>query len=295
MKGNKFKVYIASGWFNDRDREILSRLESLLGRYSDLATIYSPRRDGVKLEPEQFHSQELRKRVFDDNVANIDSSDLVIANLDTGSKGLDTGTVWEVGHAMAAGVPVVAIDRDGHLPEVMNSICEGLDGYFNDFNKLEEYFLGSLAVSDAKESVRQTNAPRILLIGPDDTPELVEGNQKISDLLLDNFGKRFRWMADLKHENMFARIDDMFSGVDVVLAVIDERNPVVSWVMGQAYTRGIPIISYTNFDYGVNLMLMCSILTHCKGLDELKGIIQILKRDGLSGISEFDNSNIRVY
>ena len=196
---------------------------------------------------------------------------------------------------MAAGVPVVAIDRDGHLPEVMNSICEGLDGYFNDFNKLEEYFLGSLAVSDAKESVRQTNAPRILLIGPDDTPELMEGNQKISDLLLDNFGKRFRWMADLKHENMFARIDDMFSGVDVVLAVIDERNPVVSWVMGQAYTRGIPIISYTNFDYGVNLMLALSLVRHVKGMDDLKTVIDILKREGINGLGDFNTESLRVY
>lgn len=295
MKGNKFKVYIASGWFNDRDREILSNLEEMLGKYSELAIIYSPRRDGVKLEPDQFHSQELRKRVFDDNVANIDSSDLVIANLDTGSKGLDTGTVWEVGHAMAAGVPVVAIDQDGHLSEIMNSICEGLDGYFSDIAKLEEYFLGSLAVSDAKESVRQTNAPRILFIGPDDTPELVEGNQKISDLLLDNFGKRFRWMADLKHENMFARIDDMFSGVDVVLAVIDERNPIVSWVMGQAYTRGIPIISYTNFDYGVNLMLALSIVRHVKGLEDLKTVIDILKREGIDGLGGFNTESLRVY
>lgn len=295
MKGNKFKVYIASGWFNDRDREILSTLEEMLGKYSETAIIYSPRRDGVKLEPEQFHSQELRKRVFDDNVANIDSSDLVIANLDTGSRGLDTGTVWEVGHAMARGIPVVAIDREGRLSSIMNSICDGLDGYFQDFDKLEEYFVGSMAVSDARESVRQSNAPRILLIGPDDTPELVEGNQKISDLLLDNFGKRFRWMADLKHENMFARIDDMFSGVDVVLAVIDERNPVVSWVMGQAYTRGIPIISYTNFDYGVNLMLALSIVRHVKGLDDLKTVIDILKREGINGLGDFNTESLRVY
>ena len=61
--GRKIKVYCASGWFTPRTRDILDKLESLLTN-NEHVSLYSPRRDGIMLPPNQKHDTALRESIF---------------------------------------------------------------------------------------------------------------------------------------------------------------------------------------------------------------------------------------
>lgn len=53
---------------------------------------------------------------------------------------------------------------------------------------------------------------------------------------------------------------------DLVFAVVDDRDPGVIWEMGYAYARSIPIITYTDRDFGLNVMISMSVAAHVKGM-----------------------------
>lgn len=68
-------------------------------------------------------SQELRSRVFYDNWSNIDDADLVIAVIDN----FDTGTMWEIGYAYKAHVPVVTTTANDYGCNLM--LAESIIGH----------------------------------------------------------------------------------------------------------------------------------------------------------------------
>lgn len=56
---------------------------------------------------------------------------------------------------------------------------------------------------------------------------------------------------------------------DIVIAVIDDRDTGTTWEMGYAYASNKPVISISNNDYGINIMLAESARAHLKSLDEI--------------------------
>lgn len=66
-------------------------------------------------------------------------------------------------------------------------------------------------------------------------------------------------------------IDD----ADLMLAVIDNFDVGVMWEVGYAYARQVPIVTYTNKDYGCNLMLAHSIVGHLKDLRSAEDVLEI--------------------
>lgn len=104
------KIYIASPFFNDRECEVLSEVETLL-KSRDL-DVYSPReheeRDGNVGKP------EWSKETFEKDKAAIDWCDIVVM-LYWGNYS-DSGTAWECGYAFGTKKPIVVL----HLGESSN-------------------------------------------------------------------------------------------------------------------------------------------------------------------------------
>lgn len=295
MIKNNLKVYCAGGWFTEYQDEVLTNLENLL-REAEGVSAYFPRHDGVKLSPNEFHDHNLRRRVFDDNVSHILDSDVVVAALDGRDGTYDTGTVWEAGYAASHGIPVIAFDTVGKIKERFSSVHSQFDACIYDYDELK-YAL-HLLVRDKNSSFKPDNTGKVLFVGPDDTEHQMQINAELVSILFENCGKSIRWLDNLSHNNLYTKdsesVDSIFQNVEYVVAVIDDRHPIVSWIMGQAYERNIPIITYTNFDYTVNLMLLFSIVAHCKGIDSLKDVIQKIKRGGIQSLEPFDTTAMKA-
>lgn len=291
---NKNKVYCAGGWFTPNQDKVQTIMENVLRGREEL-NVYYPRHDGVKLESNQIHDPGMREKVFKDNISHIDTADLVIANLDGRDGYQDTGTCYEVGYAMAQGIPVIGFQLDGgnmmyHMKALSTKMvmCTGID----ELNSVLDSILNGSLVLGAKSNI---TGDKVLFIAPDDKEENIKNANNLASILIENFNGKFKWVDNTSNPRIGEDQDELFNDVGLLVAVIDDRHPIVSWSLGQAYCRGIPIISYTNYDYGVNIMLLCSILNHVKGVDEFKNIIQKIKRFGINSIEKGDFSNIKAF
>lgn len=284
------KIYLASGWFTENTESSISMLEEKLRNRPHIQP-YFPRHDGVKLTPNEFHDHKLRKRVFNENVQNISSSDYLLVNLDGSDGFYDTGTCWELGYAMAHNIPVIVYDPTEKIYDNFRGLASGFFTYCGSPESVD-HALDLVVQSHIRE---KSSVGKLLFVGPSDTEQQRDVNSDIlATVVLESHGPLFREVTTT-HPTLFEHIEEIFKGVSYMVAVIDDRHPIVSWMMGQAQERGIPIVSYTNYDYGVNIMLSCGVLTHCKGKDELRSVIQKIKREGFLGFSEYDTSALKAY
>ena len=65
-----------------------------------------------------------------------------------------------------------------------------------------------------------------------------------------------------------SNIDNMVKA-NIIIAVIDGRDIGTIWEMGFAYALGKTVISYTNMDHGLNVMLAKSVQAHVKSMVDL--------------------------
>ena len=84
------KVYFASPWFNPDQAEREDRVKSKLRELG--FNVWSPK-DNCVCSP--IADEAMRNKVFDDNVKNIKTCDIIFAITD----GKDMGTIWEAGYA----------------------------------------------------------------------------------------------------------------------------------------------------------------------------------------------------
>jgi hypothetical protein len=84
------KVYFASPWFNPDQAEREDRVKSKLRELG--FNVWSPK-DNCVCSP--IADEAMRNKVFNDNVENIKSCDIIFAITD----GKDMGTIWEAGFA----------------------------------------------------------------------------------------------------------------------------------------------------------------------------------------------------
>jgi len=275
----KISIYLASSWFTPKMREILDILESELSSRDNIS-LYSPRRDGIVLPPNQKHDTSLRESIFKENIENIIKADLVLANIDCTDSYNDPGTIYEVGYAMANNVPVIGFTSSmKDLGSRFKGISDGFDFIILGYDELNKY-LDTLIPSTKDTS------NKVLLVGAGNE----DVDNKIASYIMDS-GANLRWVNEM-HSDIYSRIDEIFENVQYMIAIIDDRKTLVSWMIGQAYARGIPIITYSDFNWGINVMLLVSVLTHLRGVDELSQFLQQVKREGLESIPKFDISQI---
>lgn len=62
---------------------------------------------------------------------------------------------------------------------------------------------------------------------------------------------------------------------DLVVACIDDRDIGTIFEIGYAFAESVPIFTFTNQGYGMNLMLAESTLAHCKGVEQLKQALEM--------------------
>lgn len=114
------KVYFASPWFNPDQAE---REERVKGRLRELGfNVWSPK-DNCVCSP--IADEEMRQKVFGDNMHNIVTCDILFAITD----GKDMGTIWEAGFANGINYMLESIDKR----IVIVYYCEtlGPNGRFN--------------------------------------------------------------------------------------------------------------------------------------------------------------------
>lgn len=99
-------VYIASGWFNDRQALDLKFIKSVLN--TNKIKYYSPKDHTPKVN---FKKSSDRSLVFTSNLIEIGKADWVIVN----TRDKDMGTIFEAGYAFAINTPMLylAIDLEG--------------------------------------------------------------------------------------------------------------------------------------------------------------------------------------
>ena len=280
--GNKIKVYLASSWFTPATEEIRFNLEGMLSVRPDVE-LYSPKRDGIMLPPNQRHDTALRESIFNDNISHIVSADLVIANVYSMDSYNDTGTMYEIGYAMANNVPVLGFTT------TMDQVDVRFKGILGGMNVVTGYSTLTAVLDELIPRLLDkdtTKTGKVLFVGNGNK----DVDETIASYIMDS-GANLRWLNDI-HNEVYTRIDEIFENVDYMIAVIDDRKTIVSWMIGQAYARGIPVVTYSNYDYGINIMLLVSVLTHIRGTEELSAFLQQVQRQGLESIPKFDISQM---
>lgn len=127
------KVYFASPWFTPEQEAREVRVKNKLRELG--FNVWSPKENCV-CSP--ISSEDLRKKVFDDNCKNIETSNILFAITD----GKDMGTIWEAGYANGLNRTCSIINEAtkkafevdlGYTPIKIVYYCEtlGKNGQFN--------------------------------------------------------------------------------------------------------------------------------------------------------------------
>lgn len=100
-KVNK-KVYFAGPWFTDRDNQVYDFCVKT-------AKLFKQKGPEIFFPRENSQSAGYNpKETFNNNIENIDNSDIVVAFVST----KDVGTAFELGHAYKAGIPIYLLVYD---------------------------------------------------------------------------------------------------------------------------------------------------------------------------------------
>lgn len=116
-KIDQLKVYFASPWFRPDQAEREDRVKSKLRELG--FNVWSPK-DNCVCSP--IAGEDMRKKVFSDNVNNIADADIIFAITDS----KDMGTIWEAGYACG-----MNRTRDKKITVVYYCETLGPDGQFN--------------------------------------------------------------------------------------------------------------------------------------------------------------------
>lgn len=288
------KIYVAGPSFNPKQVEVRLRMESILLNMASLLDyeLYRPFVDGVKLKSEELNDPKVCEKVFSDNMSHIDDCDIVVANLDT-SGVKDQGTNVEIGYAMAKGIPVIAYAEDSKFYEdykpIVNrfsSICIGeteLKMCLCKWDKFErkhelEYSYDPqnkkvLYVADTSKTNHQEFLDRI------------SGMHKI-------IGFNLVFIDDPMNCTYQSYLDDILSELRYIILNIDDRHQMISWFFGQCYARNIPIITLTDHDYGVNVMMLYALLKHFQKIDDLHEFMENMEKNPNIDMSKLDKSDV---
>lgn len=111
------KIYFAHPKFNEAQKAFAEGFLTQLTRLDDALTILDPFEYSPNIEGDRELVKKLAKTVLDANHRLIQASDLIIAVID----GRDIGVIYEVGYAVALGIPVITISAHDYDVNIMLS------------------------------------------------------------------------------------------------------------------------------------------------------------------------------
>jgi nucleoside 2-deoxyribosyltransferase len=164
-------------------------------------------------------------------------------------------------------------------------------------------------------SRRASSIRRVYLAGPFFTPgqvELIKALEKLIESIeprLGLFSPRRDGIAilqDLTLEQKLKAAGRVFEqnkteihSSDMVFAVIDDRDPGTIWELGYAarirYIAVPKIVTFTNHNYGVNVMVQMCADGHCKGIDLARDLLSMYAAGDDAWEKDFRDFNEGVF
>jgi len=108
------KVYLASGWFNLAQKEMMDEIYHVLETLEGLQeiTLFAPFYDGIVLDPKNDPDWKSKMAgVWNLDINELSSSDLVVAS----TQDHDVGTIFECGYASAKRIPILCYNSNPEL------------------------------------------------------------------------------------------------------------------------------------------------------------------------------------
>lgn len=154
MAAYKNKVYLASPFFSDGQKDRIDQVITLLKQNPtiDNDAIFNPQEHQFEQEP--FGSFRWQDAVFASDMRQVHKADVVVAILDyqleDGLTEPDSGTVFEIGSAHEANIPVIMV-QFGENSQLNLMLARSYTAFFNgkddiqglkdyDFNNLEQKY-----------------------------------------------------------------------------------------------------------------------------------------------------------
>lgn len=139
------RMYLASGWFTPEQRRSVDEIKELLRKHN--ADFFSPEDDC----PIQIHpgcSTDLKHKVFEEDVRQIDNAEVVIVN----TCDMDTGTVFEYGYAYARDKIIIYYnDNPADQAKKRNlMLAMSADYHARNIKELEEVLLYQMHKADVE-------------------------------------------------------------------------------------------------------------------------------------------------
>jgi len=78
---------------------------------------------------------------------------------------------------------------------------------------------------------------------------------------------------------------------DLIFAIVDGRDQGVTWEIAYAFANHKTIVTYTDHDYGVNVMIQECVDAHVKGMDRARDILGKMAREDDFSFDEFRDFN----
>lgn len=131
------KVYLASPFFNELEMKRMNEVLEIL-RDKGL-TVFAPYEGSKDLTG--FGTKEWKEEVFNLDIVNIDTADIVVAVINYGNVD-DSGTAFELGYSYATGKPVIVVDYSNNTINLM--VAEGLHAHLKGVGELKNYDFDSM-------------------------------------------------------------------------------------------------------------------------------------------------------
>ncbi len=144
------KIYLAGPFFNNSQKEVISKLEDIINKYRvnrepnsissryNYYDLFSPRKGenaeemNYTISENKSPSKELRNKVFKDNCHNILDSDFLLAYIDD----FDPGTLFEIGYAYAIKKLIITFSPKMYGCNLM--LAESIIGHTKSYKDVEE-------------------------------------------------------------------------------------------------------------------------------------------------------------
>ena len=129
-------VYLASPFFNDKEiRDMENVLHSLKEKGLEVFAPIENQNKHIK-----FGSEEWREETYTGDITGIISADVMVAVVNDNY--MDSGTCWEIGFAIAVGMPVVVVDQNKKGLNLM--LANSLTAYVDTIEQLDNYDFESM-------------------------------------------------------------------------------------------------------------------------------------------------------
>lgn len=150
MSTYKNKVYLASPFFSDGQRERIEQVISLLKQNDTIDSDQIFNLQEHQFESEPFGSFKWQDAVFASDMRQVHKADVVVAILDyqleDGLTEPDSGTVFEIGSAHEANIPVIMV-QFGEKSQLNLMLARSYTAFFNgreDIQNLKNYNFNNL-------------------------------------------------------------------------------------------------------------------------------------------------------